>query len=542
MASDHTVLVVVFISIMVIIFGIGLFLVPILGAPEIEHSEKCPFRDTVDLTNHTRLQNGSYLYDGILIAADQLSYYKYRLQFLNTTQPAELHLRGCICDNSKNRFCTKLCCERGKFFNQTSRRCETLANTSGVPEEMEILLKNKSHKTWNIFKHFVIQIGAPCEKPQVLSMTDDPWILFENGELWVETDYTKLDTVHYCISPQYNGTSKKLELMAMSCPMKNDPDSSMVFNTYSMLISVVFFIPTILIHLAVKELRDSLTGKLQTCYLIALVAGYSIIVFINILPERWPEPTCQAIGFSGYYFFMSAYFWLGVLCYDMWKTFGEYRKPVDSSREIMNRFIIYSAFVWGTAGVLTLIVIWAQLNKVVPKIYKPGIGLEMCWLDTRKWSAALYFYLPNCIIMLFNIAAFVQVSTVIYTVKRNALKYKTNQDKAAKRQVIIILRLFLIMGISWIMDIISYCFRNYKSLDFLFNVTDFCNASQGVLIFFLFIFRRDVLKAIKQQFGTRKKTTVNKSNEMVLTIQSQLSKTSTIPRTPSTPHDSAPLP
>lgn len=80
---------------------------------------------------------------------------------------------------------------------------------------------------------------------------------------------------------------------------------------------------------------------------------------------------------------MSAYFWLGVLCYDMWKTFGEYRKPVDSSREIMNRFIIYSAFVWGTAGVLTLIVIWAQITKVVPKIYKPGIGLEMCWLDSE---------------------------------------------------------------------------------------------------------------------------------------------------------------
>ncbi|XP_073838536.1 G-protein coupled receptor Mth2-like [Musca autumnalis] len=535
MAKGHIISVVIFTLAILIITCIGIFVIPALIARESKYESKptqCNFRDTVNLTNRTRLKNGSYLYNGVEIPENQTAFYNYTQMFRYKQQPAEKHLRGCICDESKGRFCTKLCCERGDFFNQTSRRCEKLAKDS--PNEMEIQFMNDTHKNINIFDHFIIQIGKPCDKLEVISMKVLPWILMENGDLVIESEKFALDTVNYCISPQYDNKDKKHKLTVMSCPIRNDSSLSMVLNSYSMAVSVAFFALTIILYLVVDRLHNTMPGKLQTCYLIALAAGYSTIGYINIARAILPVVPCRVVGFSGYYFFMSAYLWLAVLCFNMYKTVKEWNTLNASKRETWIRFIIYSTFVWGTAGIFTLILIWAQLSNVVPESYKPNIGYNMCWLDTHKWTAALYFYIPNCLIMVFNIFAFVQVTMVIYTVKRNVSIYEANKKKHLQENVFMILRLFLLMGILWIMDIISYCCRNYKFLAFIFDVTDFCNASQGVLIFFLFICRREVLNAINEQFHIRKRSPNRGGNQMLPTKQAQLSGTSGTAATPPT--------
>ncbi|XP_073841150.1 G-protein coupled receptor Mth2-like [Musca autumnalis] len=289
-----------------------------------------------------------------------------------------------------------------------------------------------------------------------------------------------------------------------------------------MAVSVLFFGVTIILYLVVDKLRNTLTGKLHTSYHIALAAGYSTLGYINIARPILPDVPCRVVGFSGYFFFMSAYLWLGVLCYNMNKSVKQYKSVDYSKRKTWTRFIIYSTFVWETAGIFTLALIWAQLYNVVPESYKPHIDSHICWLDTHKWTAALYFYIPNCLIMVFNISAFVQVAWEIYTVKRNVSTYEANRKKDLPENVIIILRIFVLMGVLWIMDIISYSCREYKSLTILFDVTDFCNASQGIVIFFLFICRREVLKAINEQFFSRRSRSVKRGNQMFPTMQQQI--------------------
>ncbi|XP_073841151.1 G-protein coupled receptor Mth2-like [Musca autumnalis] len=406
---------------------IGFFVVATLTGRE----QKCNFADTVDLTNHTPFQNGSYLYDGVVIPENETAFYTYTLMFRRKSQPAAKHVRGCICDESKGRFCTKLCCERGEFFNQPSRRCEKLTNN--MPNEMEILFMNETVKNVNIFDHFIVQIGKPCENPEEISKKDNPWLLVEDGYLLIESENhtAALDTLNYCLSPQYNNESHNHQLTVMSCPIKNEPSRSMVLNSY-----------------AADELKS-----------------------------------------------------------DIWI-----------------RFINYATFVWGTAGIFTVILISAQLSNVVPEAYKPNIGYESCWLDTHTWIAAIYYHIPNGLIMVFNIFAFVKVGIIIVTVDRNAAIYKVNRKDDLQEWVFMILRLYLIMGIPWILDIISYCCRDCESWTFLFDVTDFFNASQGILIFILFICRRDVLNAIKEQFHIRKRQPAKRDNEMFLTVQPQTRK------------------
>ncbi|XP_073837031.1 G-protein coupled receptor Mth2-like [Musca autumnalis] len=528
MEKGHIISVVIFTLAMLIFTCIGIFVITALIDRELEIIPKqCNFRDTVDLTKSKRLENGSYLYDGIVIPENETEFYNYTLMFRYTPQPAVKHVRGCICDESKGRFCTKLCCERGEFFNQTSRRCEKLAND--VPNEMQIEFMNKTNESVNIFDNFIIQIGKPCEELEVISMKEFPWTLMENGSLIIESEKEKvaLSTLNYCISPQYNNESKNHQLTVMSCPIENETNVSLVLNSYSMAVSVVFFGITIVLYLVIDKLHNTFPGKLQTCYLISLTAGYSTIVYINIGRPILPVVPCQAVGFSGYYFFMSAYLWLGVLCFNMYKTVKECGTMNDSTA--WTRFIIYSTFVWGTAGIFTLILIWAQLSTVVPERYKPRIGYDMCWLDTHKWIGALYFYIPICIIMILNIIAFVQVIWEIYTVKRNVAMYEANRKTDRQENVFMILRLIVLMGVLWIMDIISYLCREYPSLAYLLDVTDFCNASQGILIFFLFICRREVLKAINEQFHIRKRRPAIRDNQMFLTMQSGNNTTAAAP-------------
>ncbi|XP_061394956.1 G-protein coupled receptor Mth2-like [Musca vetustissima] len=223
--------------------------------------EKCPYKDTIDLSDKMPLINGSYIYENVLIPRDQVAEYKYRLFFADNALEAEGHLRGCVCGRPKR--CVKMCCEREEFFNEDTLACER------IPEYMEI--------------------------PDLISIT--------------------------------------------------------MFN-----------------------------------------------------------------GICCYFFFISAYLWLSVLCIDNWIHFKDVNKEFSRTKQ-MKRFCFYSLYAWGTALAFTTIVIWADWSDTVPENLKPGVGTDACWLDTNMWSSAIYFYGPNLLIILSNIAIFLRLSFYIYRVQ-----------------------------------------------------------------------------------------------------------------------------
>lgn len=59
------------------------------------------------------------------------------------------------------------------------------------------------------------------------------------------------------------------------------------------------------------------------------------------------------------------------------------------------------------------------------------------------------------------------------------------------------LRLFIVMGVTWSMEGISFLIS--PESDF-FLLTDICNTIQGLLIFVLFVMKRRVLRLIKKRF------------------------------------------
>ncbi|XP_065360014.1 G-protein coupled receptor Mth2-like [Calliphora vicina] len=459
--------------------------------------EKCPFENTVNLTDQHKYENGSYVYEGILIPPEKQQLYDYHLKFLKARETVPEHLRGCVCED---RPCVKLCCKVDEYFEDTGNKskCEKITPDMQVSWKLPIERENGKSKIVNLFKHFTPQVGLPCRMPEALDDKLDDWMLLENGTLYIATDKSSLNTLNYCYSPHLPEDSMEYVLTPFSCPIVNVGSWKMLLNTYAMIISVLFLIPTILVYLVLKELRGNLRGKLLICYLFSLTMGYAIISFVTVSNLIFDVIPCSLLGFTSYFFFMAAFLWLSVLCYDIWKNFKETNVELNS-RKNRKQFIVYSLYAWLSAGLATFCIIYIQLSPNIDEIYKPGIGVEMCFLNTEKWSAAIYFYGPNLVILLFNFVTFGHVTARIYKVRRDMARI-SHKEKFYQENAIVILRLFLIMGISWLFDIISYCMREYEEWDFLFVFSDFGNAIQGILIFSLFVLKPNVLKLLNKKF------------------------------------------
>uniref|UniRef100_A0A1I8PKT7 Methuselah N-terminal domain-containing protein n=1 Tax=Stomoxys calcitrans TaxID=35570 RepID=A0A1I8PKT7_STOCA len=230
---------------------------------------KCFYNETVDLRNYESLSNGSYLYRDILIEPEKLAFYEYRIKFLGRRVKAERHLRGCICDTSKRRYCINLCCEVGETYNKTSTRCEPMPVLSSWPMQIPMVLMNGTKVNVALLDHFVYKVDLPCKKPEWLLIENEPWELNEDGILQileksdaVIDDYADLGTVSYCITPYLPNSTKNYVLAPMSCPIKNEKTFLMTLNTYSMTVSVIFLIPTIIIYILLKSLRSSISGRM----------------------------------------------------------------------------------------------------------------------------------------------------------------------------------------------------------------------------------------------------------------------------------------
>lgn len=113
--------------------------------------------------------------------------------------------------------------------------------------------------------------------------------------------------------------------------------------------------------------------------------------------------------------------------------------------------------------------------------------------------------MPLCVICIINILFFVMTALKIRQVQQEIKRVtshgesSTNQNKLNhdKDNVRLFFRLFIVMGVNWSMEIISFLISPQSNF---FLLTDICNSIQGVLIFVLFVMKRRVLRLIKKRF------------------------------------------
>ncbi|XP_046807173.1 G-protein coupled receptor Mth2-like [Lucilia cuprina] len=465
-----------------------------------DKAESCPYQNTINLTNHQHFENGSYLYEDILIPIEKQKLYNYYMKYSKIKKSVRPHRRGCVCEKKP---CINMCCERNEYLwiNKNIIKCLKL---NPLNDKMSLVVKindqNDNFKTeLQVYKEFTTQVGLPCQQPKALNITMYKDIWYQDRRLHIQMDNLTYTTKDYCYSPLLNVSSKQYILTPYICSNRYEGSVLILVNSYAMIASALFLILTIVVYLVLKELRETLSGKLMISYLISLTMGYVIIGFINISGIRFDLILCSLLGFTCYFFVMGAFLWLNVLCYNIWKNINETNNIELNSEEDSRQYIYYSLYVWLIAGLATVASVFVEQLNNLDDLYKPGIDKERCWLNTERWSAAIYFYGPTFVILLLNLVTFLSVAIKICKVRYDASKL-SYKEKLFRENVIVIYRLYLLMGISWIFDVLSYCFTSNRmdnNYQFYFAFTDFINAIQGCLIFVLFVLKRNVLNLLR---------------------------------------------
>ncbi|XP_037811133.1 G-protein coupled receptor Mth2-like isoform X2 [Lucilia sericata] len=487
----------------------------------------CFFFHTVNVTDDQRFDNGSYLHDGILIPHKYIAVYNHIYTDLVTTVKVTPHLRGCIC---KVKPCINFCCPFGKLYSSNDSSCIDAHDHFEWPTTLNMTLSDGSLKTVNVFKQYAIVHFRPCNPMYALEPQkepDDAWQIFANGTIFRHYDESYLDKLQYCMVPTMgNDTNSTFYLNPANCDLSPGYGTMKIINAYAMLFSIPFMMLTILVYLAIPELRNQ-HGKSLVCYLFGLIVGYTMLclnawsAYIDVMGLP-----CKVIGYTAYYFFMAAFFWLSVISFDLWHNFRGTR-GINRFQE-KKRFAMYSVYSWGIP-IIFLIGTWFMQERVdIPYAWKPGIGGgEYCWINMLTWSGLVYFFAPIMGIIVANIIMFIMTAMKIHKVQREMARIMAREDSTRnlrneKDKFGLFLRLFLVMGVTWSLEIVSYFVGVDKPWSKIFYVADICNAIQGFLIFMLFVMKKKVKQLITNRYSVRDSSNQRQSHSSTKTTCSSV--------------------
>lgn len=177
-----------------------------------------------------------------------------------------------------------------------------------------------------------------------------------------------------------------------------------------MLLSVPFLVATFLVYAILPELRN-VHGKSLMCYLAGLFVGYPVLAYIQLYGNDYMEPKiCISLGLIVYFSFMSAFFWLSVISFDLWWNFRYFNKKsywfffIEKKNYIFftryfvanfrgvkgiskladrKKFLIYSAYAWGSSLFMISLCLFMDGSSFISDDWKPQFGVGNCFLKSE---------------------------------------------------------------------------------------------------------------------------------------------------------------
>lgn len=149
----------------------------------------------------------------------------------------------------------------------------------------------------------------------------------------VRTDSNKIfQRDQYCLDHviadgNYEGVkiftcSEHFEKAPPASVVENHPDD-VRFAIYSigLLISVLFLIATLAVGFLLLSNHHMLHWRCQTNYVICLLIGDLLLAITQIAGTSLHGAACIAFAHLMHFFFLSAFFWLNAMCFNIWWTF-----------------------------------------------------------------------------------------------------------------------------------------------------------------------------------------------------------------------------
>ncbi|XP_031773533.1 probable G-protein coupled receptor Mth-like 3 [Apis florea] len=408
--------------------------------------------------------------------------------------------------------CVKKCCKHGstKSLCEMNKKHELnfydeISNITGTPR--------------NITEYGVMFKMIKCSEFYLEPM-ENLFGVTSEGELKLLPDKLYLPQDIYCldvISRQQDNYEEKL--YAFIC----FPDTTLQDNIRIIVIttlgsiSFICLLLTLTVYACLPVLQN-LHGKTLMSHVASLMVGYFCISISPWLKDI--EQSYVLCSFSGillFFSFLSAFSWLNVMCFDIWRTFGRLQGNLTRPRKHGKRFLSYCLYAWGLPIFITAFAFLDDYVHILPENLRPHFNKQNCWFETNlvRHGEILYFRSVVMIQLIINIVFFIltakQYSMVKAEIKKVTMDSSDPRNKqflSNKSKFIMNVKLFIVMGIPWITEMISSMIRRYTFFVYeqeFFYMTDVFNCLQGLLIFILFVIKRRVCEALKKRLGLDEK-------------------------------------
>ncbi|XP_059484657.1 G-protein coupled receptor Mth2-like [Neocloeon triangulifer] len=351
-------------------------------------------------------------------------------------------------------------------------------------------------------KHFGVVYEAECGgfmlDPENNEM--DEYRILSNGSIYsTHPDIVKqhqLTTAHeYCLMPPL----KEGQKIMMGCKeTSNTPETEKLqYQIYPALfiLSAIFLTLTLLAFILTPE-RNSIHSKAVVCQSGSLLVTYVCLTITYLTGEKSHADICVIVAYIMYYFLMASFFWMNVMCIDIYLTFAG--SMLRSHKRKFRAFFIYG---WCSPLAFFVLTVFLDMKTQNPT-WSPAIGLKRCWFQ-GFWSDFLYFDGPISILLLINSYLFGKTVWHLRRYQRETKGMLRRGDSQVHNQnernrLRLYVKLFFLMGFTWFMEIISWAVGGQKAIWF---ITDSANCLSGVFVFWLCVWSNETMrKSLRDRF------------------------------------------
>ncbi|XP_028136498.2 G-protein coupled receptor Mth isoform X1 [Diabrotica virgifera virgifera] len=287
---------------------------------------------------------------------------------------------------------------------------------------------------------------------------------------------------------------------------RNPPmPSKFYWNRAAMIFSGICLMLTILFYVISRETKK-IFGKILVCFCLSLLFLYSCLVYHTFhmnLHYKPTKTTCKVIGFFIIYLGFSCFFWLQVLCYDIYCKLGASDKPminIDKRKRDCHKFFLYSLYGWGFPLVYIILLVVFHLTAVLPHEIEVSMGKTRCGIEKDNYADILFRSIPLTFVQIVNVILFVKTIVYVLQVKKEIQKMvETPSTLKKKRKFIkrkerfgLVVRLLITMGVFYLFEVVSsfFDFNDYDITSTIEIIWDFINCLQGLFIFLIFVCKR----------------------------------------------------
>lgn len=247
-----------------------------------------------------------------------------------------------------------------------------------------------------------------------------------------------------------------------------------------MLISVCFLAVTLYIYYLIPDLRET-QDRVTSMAVASLMLFMLLLGLVQLGSSSFIGGTlCELIAFPMYFFLISYFAWLNMVMANVWKlTVARRWKIKEQTWYILNHIYAHSV-----AFTLTAMVYVYHMRNTT-------FGVASCWFNSER-EQSFFVYLPLSVMLSINIFLFVWTSYHLHT---SGDDISPDRKKALRYKCMLYLKLFLLAGLIWIFEIISFHVEEGPmQRSWFWLLIDSINCLHGVLIFLVLIVWRQRIK------------------------------------------------